>query len=394
MRDFYKKKLKNGATILFEKRDLPAVSFGIGVKQGFAYEKEREKGISHLTEHLIFKGTKKRSFKQITQEIEKKGGILNGFTDEETTAFWSKIPSKYFSKGAEIISDLMFNAKLNEKDFEKEKKVVFQELQMHKDIPEHYVIDKIKELMYKKPFGLSGIGTEKSLKNLRNKDILSFYRKRYSTNNMIFSAVGDTSLKEVENIAKMFPEKKGKIQKVNPSKISKHLVEKRQGINQAKLVLGFHIPKHKSQRYVYEVVNAFLTKGMSSKLFEEMREKRSLVYDVSGSLEIGKNFSHYLIYLGTTKDKIRKCKEIILKEMRNLKKLKEKDLEEVKEQLIGLRKIGSEESVNVMEKLISEEVLGDAREFYDYENKINKIKLKDIKKTKFNKYSSLALLPV
>jgi len=392
MVEFYKKKLGNGLTILFEKRKQDVVSISASVKQGSAYEPINRKGISHFIEHLMFKGTETRSYKEIGEEIEKKGGVINAFTGEEVTSCWTKLPNKHFFTGANLVRDLILNPKFNPQEFEKEKKVVVEEIKMYHDNPHLYVLDKIKSLLYKKPFGLSALGNEKSVLNLGREDVLNFFSRKYTANKMILCVVGNSNLEDIEKEGRKFPKTKAKVEKAKIVRIHKQMIEKRRGLGQAHLALGLHFDS--KNRYPYEIFNTFLACGMSSKLFEEIREKRGLAYDVKGYLEIGKNYGYQIIYTGTTKKNVKLCKEIILKEIKNMKNFENKDLEQVKEQLIGLRKVESEESVNVMNALVNEEVDEKAENFYNYDNKIGKVKLKEVRKlAKIKGFSSLVLLP-
>ncbi len=394
MKKFYKKKLDNGLTILFEKRKNQVVSTALAVKQGFAFEEEERKGVSHFLEHLTHKGTRNRTSKQITEEIEKRGGVINAYTGEEETVFWNKLPKEHFLKGADVCSDIVFNPLLKKEDFDKEKKVILEEIKMYKDTPKYYILDKIKNLLYERPFGMSGLGTLKGVQNLSRKQLLREYRKKYKTDQMLFAVVGNTSLKEIEKIGKKFPKNKGRKNRLKLKKINKKLVEKRKGISQAGLALGMHVSNLKEKkRYCWDVFDAVFAKGMSSRLFEEIREKRGLAYDVGSYLERGKNFGYYVIYVGTTKENVEKCKKTILKEIDSMKQVTSKEVKEAKKQLIGFRKVGSEESINVLRGLIDEEVAGNAEDFYNYEKNIKKVKLKDVKKLKFKDYSCFTLLP-
>jgi len=138
---FQRKKLNNGMTVLFEKRENEIASVAFAVKQGGINEKTGEKGISHFIEHMLYKGTEKRNSKQISAEIEKNGGVLNGFTDEELTAFWCKIPSKHIDVALDVLGDMVKNPKFDENEIEKERKVIFEEMKMYKDNPRLYVIE-------------------------------------------------------------------------------------------------------------------------------------------------------------------------------------------------------------------------------------------------------------
>ncbi len=395
MRKFYREKLDNGVTILFERRDLPLVSVSAAIKSGFSYESVENKGISHLIEHLVHQGTKTRTQKDIAREVEGKGGVMNAFTDEEVTAFWNKMPSKYFNVASDIVSDLMLNPNFDKNSFEKEKKVVLEEINMHKDMPQRYVLEKIKGLLYEKPFGISGLGTEKSIANLKRENLINYYKNRYKSNKVILCVVGNTTIGKVREFGEKFPSSKGSKDVLNPAKINKQVVEKRGGLTQANIVVGYHVaPLGKKERYCRDVFEAILGQGASSRLFEEIREKKGLAYDIRSFLDRGNNYGYGAIYAGTTKDMAGRCKELILQEIKKMKDLEKSDFEEGKEKVIGLRKVGSEEGINVMHQLIEEEVAGDARNFYKYEDKINKVKLKDVRKlADIKDYSSLTLLP-
>ena len=394
--EFYKKKLKNGLTVLFEKRSLPIVSVASAIRYGSAYDPLEKKGIAHFLEHLMFKGTKKRTAEEIAKEIEKKGGIINANTADDVTFYWNKLPSRHIATGIDISSDLILNPKFDDVEFEKEKKVILEEIKMYKDNPMFYVHDKINEMLYKKPFGIPGQGTEKSVKMISRKDIVDIFNSFYGTNNMILAVVGNADFNYICEMAeKYFPKKECMIKDYNPIKINKQVVEKRKGIDQAHLVFGFHSPDMKDiNKYAYEIALTYLAGGMSSVLFQEIREKRGLAYAIRGNMSIGKNFGHSTIYTATLKEKIRKCEEIILKEIKSLKNINKKDFEETKEQLIGLNKVVRESSDAVMSQLIFEEITENAEEYYKYEERINSVKLEEIRKiSKLKTYSTFSLIP-
>jgi len=393
--NFYRLKLKNGLIILFEKRSLPIVSISASVKYGSSYEQEKQKGISHFIEHLMFKGTKTRTHKQIAGEIEKKGGILNGFTSEEVTSYWSKLPSKHINSGINITSDLILNPRFDPKEFEKEKNVIIEEIKMYHDNPIFYVNDKIKELLYEKPFGMSIAGKEEIIRKLKLQDVKNLFDSVYTTDSMILTTVGNADFEEICKEAEKFPVKKRKLIEYKPIKRNFELVEERKGLEQAHFVFSFHSPTMKDKkRYNYEIAGSYLFGGMSSVLFQEIREKRGLAYSVKGNFELGSNYGYTNIYVGTLKEKIKEIKEIILKEIKNLNKLEKKDFEELKEQLIGAKKIEEEDSTNTMNLLMLEESAGNASEYYKYKDRILKVKLDEVKElSKLKNYSTFSLIP-
>lgn len=394
--EFYKKKLKNGLTVLFEKRKLPVVASSVSVKFGSEYEPMALKGVSHFIEHLVFKGTKSRTNKQISEEIEKKGGILNAFTSEEITSYWNKLPSKHLDTGVDLVADLALNPLFNNLDLEKERKVILEEIKMYHDNPQVYVLEKIKELLYKKPFGMFGAGTMETMSKISRSDVLGIFNSAYSTNNMILSVVGKADFQEICKLGeKIFPFGNKGVRERIPAMQNQNLIEKRKGVDQANLILAWHVPTLlDKRRYSIEALDVILARGMSSRLFSEIREKRGLAYAVRGFLEQDRNYGYEMIYVGTTKDKVRKVKELILKEIKKMQKLERKDLDEAKEQLIGLRKVASENSEAVMTAMILEENAGKAEEYYKYEERINAVRLQEVRNlAKLKGYSFIALVP-
>ena len=396
MAEFYKKKLGNGLTVLFEKRDLPVVCVSASIKFGSAFETEKNKGIAHFIEHLMFKGTKTRAQQEIASEIEKKGGVLNAYTGEEFTSYWNKLPSKHLEIGISIPSDLILNPKFDAVEFEKEKNVIIEEIKMYHDNPSYYVYDKIKEMLYEKPFGMSQIGTAELLKGMNREQLVNLFNSVYTTDEMILCVVGDADFDEICKSAEtIYPKTQRKLIDHNPIKKNSELVEKREGVDQAHLILGFHAPSIKDkERYGYEIAGTYLFEGMSSVLWQEIRAKRGLAYNIRGSFDLGRNYGYCAIYVGTLKEKIREVKEIILREIKKLGKMEKRDFDEAKEQLIGMKKLSEEDSSNVMHSLVLEESAGDAEEYYKYEERINSVKIEDVRKlAKIKSFSTFSLIP-
>lgn len=393
--EFYRRKLDNGVTVLFEKREIPVIAISSSVKFGAQYESSEIKGISHFIEHLVFKGTKKRSVVEIPREIEGKGGIINAFTGEEITCFWNKLPSKYFSLGADVSRDLVLNPVFEKEALERERKVILEEIKMYHDNPTTYIFEKIKEMLYEKPFNLSIAGTLKTVSGLSREKVIELFNSIYSTNNMIFCAVGKAEWNDVLKEAEKFPKINKKISELNIIVKNGELIEKRKGIDQAHEVLGFHMPKlNDKNRYAAEVFDSILGGGMSSRLFQEVREKRGLCYAIKTNLEQSKDYSYEIIYSGTVKEKVSEIRKIVLREIKKLKDLKQKELEEAKETLIGLKQVNKEKCDSTMTELLQEEIGGNAENYYKYEEELNRVKLEDVRKlSKLKGYSFVALLP-
>jgi len=394
---FYRKVLKNGMTIIFEKRNLPVVAVAFAVRNGGINENISEKGISHFIEHMLYKGTPTRNAKKIAEEIEKRGGELNGFTEEAITAYWCKIPSRHLDTAFEVLSDMIKNPLFNEKELEKERKVIFEEIKMRKDNPHIYVLDHIQRELYNGTLGKDLIGTYETMSNISRKKILEKFKKIYQPNNMILGIVGDADFEEIIQFAeKNFGETRGKVPEIEFSKKNEIKIEKRKGIDQANLIFAYHVPLATDKKcYAAEVLGTIMAGGMSSRLFSEIREKRNLAYSVKGDSSINRFFAYNSVYVGTTKQNVELVKKIILEEFKKVaEKLTEKELKQVKEQLIGNYHISMEDSQMQLVNLLLHEIDGNAKEFYDFEKNISEVRLKDVKElAKLKNYSFLALVP-
>lgn len=393
-----KRKLKNGIIVIHEQRDLPLIALSITNPFGASFEESKIKGIAHVIEHLVFTGTKNRTHEDISREIEKKGGILNAFTSHDMTSFWFKLPSKHIFKGLDILTDILNNSTFDEEKFEKEKKVIIEELKMYHDSPMHDVSDKIEANLYGKPFGENVGGSIKTVSSLTRNFVKEFFEKAYNPKNFIVTLVGKADLNKVcEYLEKNF---KPKTTQLSPKKINfinKETTEERSGIDQAHFILAFHAPQLTSPEHaVLSVLDAYIAKGMSSRLFLEIREKRGLAYIVRSGLATEKNFSYYSVYVGTTKKAVPEVKKLIIQEFNEIDKMTEKDLAEAKEMLIGLKKVGSEESSDVMNALMYHELIDKAENYYTYENKIQTVtidQVKKISKSLIKEFSTAAIIP-
>ena len=406
--DFKKKVLKNGMTILFEKRNIPVVGVGFAVRAGGINEGILEKGISHFIEHMLYKGTKTRTSKQIAEEIEKNGGELNGFTSEEITAYFCKMPSKHLNIALNVLTDILKNSVFDEKELEKERKVIFEEIKMRRDTPRIYVLDEIQNLLYGKPLGLNLIGTHETMDSINRKKITEKFKQLYEPNNFILCVVGDANFEQIvkfaENNFENSPRddsgepKKSQVPKQKFELKNETKIEEREGVDQANLVFAYHVPTSSEDKcYSAKILSSLMAGGMSSRLFQEIREKRNLAYAISGDSNINRDFSYNFIYIGTMKENIEQVKKIIFEEFEKVSKnLSEKELEEIKEQLIGNYQISMEDSGTQMINLLASEIQGDAKDFYEYEKNISKVKLKDVKElaSRFKEnHSFFALVP-
>ncbi len=396
-KDFHRKVLKNGMTLIFEKRDIPVVSVAFAVRNGGINELAEEKGISHFIEHLLYKGTPTRSAKKIAEEIEKNGGRLNGFTSETITAFLCKMPSKHLNVALEVLGDLVKNPLFDEKELEKERKVIFEEIKMCHDDPMHHVFNGIHKTLYEEPFGIPLIGTYETMNSIDRKKIIEKFKEIYQPNNMILCVVGDADFDELVKFAEENFEKiEGKIPIFDIKLKNESKIEKRKGIDQANLVFAYHVPVSIDKKnYAAQVLGTLMAVGLSSRLFAEIREKRNLAYAVTGSIDSSKDYAYSVVYVGTSKENVEKVKELILKEFEKVARdFSEKELEEIKEQMIGNYQISMEDSQSQMVNLLFSEIDGNAEKFYEFEKNISEVKLKDVKDlAKIKDYSFFVLEP-
>ncbi len=398
MVEFFKRKLENGITVIVEKRELPIVSLSISNRFGGAFEKSEAKGIAHFIEHLVFTGTKTRTHEDISREIEKKGGILNAFTAQEITSFYFKLPSEHLFSGLDILIDILKNPVFDKEKFEKEKKVILEEIKMYRDDPQKHVFELIERAMFEKPFGEGIIGSEETIKKMDRDFVFDYYRKHYSPENYIVTIVGDCDLDKVcWYLEKNFNKIGGKYENEKIVRKNEEIIEEREGIDQVNFIFAVHAPLAGTKEYyALEVLDAYLADGMSSRLFLEIREKRGLAYAIKSAIIAEKGYSYYLIYVGTTKESVNDVKKIILEEFSKISEMKEKELKEAKERVIGLKKVESEESSRVMNDLLFTELIIGAEEYYKYDDKIRDVKLEDVKKLAkemVKEYSVAMVLP-
>lgn len=388
--------MPNGATLLYDKRQIPVATIFVATRFGSAYEPVEFKGIAHFIEHMIFKGTKKRDQEQITHEIESVGGEINAFTSDQITSVYAKMPKEHFEKGIDVVSDMAFNSVFSLAEIEKERKVIFEEIKRRHDSPPQYVLGKLKEMLYSPPFGLSRLGTIDSLSRAKRKQLLDYY-KYYSLDNLIFAVVGDVPKEEVKRaVLKHMPKiKKNPLPQVNPIPHLRDHSELRKDLHQAHIALGFHAPTFSQRkRYAAEIFDCILGRGMSSRLWQEIREKRGLAYTVHSYLSQEKDYGFEAIYVGTSKDKLKEVEEIALKQARSLEKVDSKEVEEAKENLIGSHEVASEKSDDIAINLLLNEIATNAEEYYKYPERISDVKLSEVRElAKIKGYAKVTLAP-
>ncbi|MBT4376778.1 insulinase family protein [archaeon] len=398
--NFKRKVLKNGLTIIFEKRDIPVVSMAIAVRAGGVNEELHEKGISHFIEHMLYKGTEKRNARKIAEDIEKNGGDMNGFTSEEITAFWCKMPSKNIELGLDVLGDIVKNSLFDEKELEKERQVIFEEIKMLKDNPRMHVFHEIQKFLYDGTMEISLAGNEETMNEITRDSMVKKFKEVYNPKNMVLCCVGDYDFDKLIKFAEDNFSGGGKEVKYKEFGLKNEShTEERKGIDQANLILAYHTPLAEDVKSAAsQVLITLMAGGLSSRLFAEIREKRNLVYSIRGEANINKTHSYSVVYAATGKENVEKVKGLILDEYKKVsEELGEEELNQIKEQLIGNYHISMEDSQVQMVNLLAEEIVGDASKYYDFEKDISNVKLEDVKelakKVAEGNYSFFALVP-
>lgn len=286
----FKTRFDNGLTVVIEEnRSAPAVSIQMWVKVGGADETDEQAGISHVFEHMLFKGTQKRKTGKIASEIESVGGDINAYTSFDNTVYHLTVPSRSFLTGLDIIADAIQNSAFDKDELAKELEVVLEEIRMNEDNPGRGLYKALLSTgyaahTYKRPV----IGTDKTVKGITRRDMLRFFRTWYVPNNMTLVIAGDVdrhkALEEVKRLFKGFKKANNPHKKrpTEPEQTSTKTLIKTQEIKQAHLGLAFHIPNVKAKdTYAIDVLAAILGGGASSRLYKRLKADEALVYDIS-----------------------------------------------------------------------------------------------------------------
>lgn len=383
-----KLRLKNKLIIILEKKLTQTITIQATVKTGSNSENKKINGISHFIEHMLFEGTKKRKNSRIiSNEIESLGGELNAYTSNERTSFYVKVPKKHTGKALDIIADILQNPLFSEKTIEKERRVILKEINLHKDEPRFHQWILFTQTLFKKhPAKLPPYGTAESVKGIKRKDLLNYYTDYYTSNNTILSIVGNFNkniTQKIKNQFKNFKSKKlPKIKKIIEPKQNKITIKKeKRKILSSYMVLGYKtVPRTNKDSYTLDVIRSILGRGQSGKIFDEIRNKRGLAYEVGVHHDPSSNYGFFAVYLNTDKQNIKKIIRLILNEFNHLKSITENDLKEAKGFLTGQHILENEDTKELADELGYWESIKDAKLLKNYIKEINKVKKTDILK--------------
>ncbi|MEA2036800.1 MAG: pitrilysin family protein [Nanoarchaeota archaeon] len=383
-----KLKLNTGLTLVLKKKQTETVTIQATVKVGSNNEDERINGISHFIEHMLFEGTKKRANSRIiSNEIESIGGELNAYTSNERTCFYVKVPKKYQDKALDIISDIIQNPLFNEKNVEKERKIILKEINLHKDEPRFHQWILFSSALFKKhPARLATYGTVEAVKSMTRKDLLAYYHNYYIPNNIILSIIGNFNSNIINNVKSKFKNfkfsKSPKLKSIVEPKQKKTTKKEKRKLLSSYVVFGYKTPKRISRdSYILDVIKAILGRGQSGKIFDEVRNKRGLAYEVGVHHEPSIDHGFFAIYMNTDKKNIQKIIDLVLKEFNNLKNLTLNELNEAKGFLTGHHILDNEDTRELADELGYWQSIKDAKLFNNYIKEINKVTKKEIQST-------------
>jgi predicted Zn-dependent peptidase len=359
--------LQNGLRVVSEElTHVRSVSVGIWIDTGSRDEGLETNGISHFIEHMVFKGTRRRSIKDIARSIESVGGYMNAFTGKEHTCYYARVLDEHTALAIDVLSDLVLNATLPPKDLEKEKGVVIEELKNAEDDPDDIIHDYFdKALFGAHPLGYPVIGTETNLRSFTRDDLIKYIQKHYVPERMVLAAAGNVSHDALVALAeKHFGSARSRRRGVEAGRKKPQLYrpeEKdfRKPIQQAHICIGNQAWSIKSKhRYPTLVLNTLLGDGMSSRLFQNIREKYGFAYSVYSYATLMSDAGVFSAYIGTDKQHIGTSTELILREFQKLreKPVGHAELRRTKAQLKGSMMLGLESIPNRMMRLGTSEL--------------------------------------
>ncbi|MDB6121670.1 MAG: Peptidase domain protein [Pedosphaera sp.] len=359
--------LKNGLTVATaEMPHMTSVSLGLWIGVGGRYESAQLNGVCHFIEHLLFKGTKKRSARQISQDVEGIGGYLNAFTSEEMTCYHSKARHDRFDELLDVLTDMFLNSKFDPADIAKERSVIKEELAMYLDQPQHHVQELLNETLWPdQPLGRPLTGTEKTLDGLTRPHLVNYQKTNYVASRTLVVAAGrlkhNQVLKAVSQIAARFPG--GPRPQFVPATFKQsepriRLFTKK--TEQTQLALGIRTcSRHDPRRYALRLLNTILGENMSSRLFQVVREDRGLAYSIYSSLSYFDDAGTLNVSAGLDIDNLNKALKLIVHELSQLIKTapSQAEFRRARDYVIGQIDLGLESTDNQM-MWLGEQLLG------------------------------------
>jgi predicted Zn-dependent peptidase len=318
--------LDNGLTLLTERLPhMRSVSIGVWLRRGSRHEEQSLSGISHFIEHMVFKGTETRSAERIASEVDSIGGHMDAFTAKEYAAFHLKVLDQHLPLAVDILGDITLHPLFDAAEMVKEKRVIFEEMSMVEDTPDDLVMERFTEAFWAPhPLGRPILGTRSTVGRLHRDDLWKFFRSVYHPGHIVVAAAGHLDHRATAKlVSRRFSElerRKAFPQSGPPRSVAKVVSRNKKELEQVHLALGApSCSQVHPDRYVLHVLNTVLGGSMSSRLFQNIREKRALVYSISSGVSAYSDAGMLAIYAATSRDKITEVIRLVVEEVRRLK---------------------------------------------------------------------------
>jgi predicted Zn-dependent peptidase len=364
-RNIRKTVLPSGLIVLTERMEhVRSVAMGVWMRAGSRHEVAELNGISHFVEHMVFKGTKSRTAQRIAREVDAIGGNLDAFTGKETVCFNVKVLDDHVPVALDVLSDLVLNPVFASEEITRERGVILEEIKMDEDNPDTLVHEIFTQSFWKDhPLGKPILGTRETVKSFEQNTLLRFFEQRFRADNMVFSAAGNLEHDSfVELVARHFSSlAPGSLadDTVAPTVTSRINLRNKKSLEQVQLCLGVPAPPiADSCRYATLLLNTLLGGGMSSRLFQTVREERGLVYSIYSDLNPYRDTGSLCVYAGTSADRALQVIDLIMEEFRRMKTepLPADELRRGKDQLKGNLLLSLESSMSRMSNLARQQM--------------------------------------
>lgn len=383
--------LENEAKIIYKQVPGAMTSFCIGFEAGANSEEGFNFGVAHALEHMLYKGTKSKSEREINLELDRIFAFNNAMTNYPYVIFYGSCSSEDFKDGFELISDILINPKFSEEGFKEEMDVILQECKEWKEDFTQYCEDELFLNSYKnKRISEMIIGNEESIKGITLEELKRFYDTYYVGGNCVITVVSSLDLGEVQGVLKEFNLRKNpKKQVVIPKETNKSgkYEKKVLGFNGGKIQYIYDIQGlEKKELEALSIYSMYLGEGMSSALFEEVRNKKGYAYDISSTLKVEKGIEVFTINTGTSKEKIKdvieSIDEVLQKSIEDIEKMTKEEVESLKRRLSLKREFWSERSVELAKHITTNEVMfGNGVDYVKFRENIQPVEKEDILET-------------
>ena len=379
--------LANGISVVTEcLTESHAVSLGVWVKTGSRHETAPVSGISHFIEHMLFKGTGRRSAHDIAKEIDSVGGILNGFTSQESSCFYVKVLAEKLPLAVDLLGDLLGHPRFDSMDIEKERRVIVQEIAMIEDNPDEYVHDMfIHNFWEGHPLGRPVIGTRQTVGGLNREQMLSFLGERYGGDNLTIVAVGRLDHQQLVDLAAAtfsdLPSHSLAVSQVSP-RVGHSLHISHRNLEQVHICLGFEgLPHTSEDRYTLNVLNTILGGNMSSRLFQTVREELGAAYSVYSYHNAHVDSGALVLYAATSAEDARRVTDAMFRELSRLanEPVSDQELVSARDYLNGSLLLAMESSDSRMARLANNELfLGRTIPFSESQARVSAVTAADV----------------